>query len=99
MGLNCQPGLLCWIQRGERGPDPLKNHQNIGFLSNTGQDRLKNHKAAKPAFNAWPSTARHANDGLPILEFDFSLPLMNYLKNVVKVGNKVGPLCQNCKRV
>ena len=23
------------------GPDPLKNHKNIGFLSNTGPDPLK----------------------------------------------------------
>ena len=30
---------------GNRGPDPLKNHKNIGFLSNTGPDSLKNHKA------------------------------------------------------
>ena len=29
--------------------DPtLKNHKNIGFLSNTGPDPLKNHKATKP---------------------------------------------------
>ena len=33
---------------------PLKNHKNIGFLSNTGLDRLNNHKAAKPAFNVGP---------------------------------------------
>ena len=36
---------------GDRGsnppPPPLKNHQNIGFLSKTGPDRLKNHKATK----------------------------------------------------
>ena len=41
--------------RGETGgpdpPPPLENHQNIEFLSNTGQDPLKKHKAAKPAFN------------------------------------------------
>ena len=30
------------------GP-PLKNHKNIGFLSNTGPGPLKNHKATKPA--------------------------------------------------
>ena len=37
---------------GAGGPDPtLKNHKNIGFLSNTGPDPLKNHKATKPAFN------------------------------------------------
>ena len=26
---------------GGRGPDPLKNHKNIGFLNNTGPDPLK----------------------------------------------------------
>ena len=26
-------------------PPPLNNHQNIGLLSNTGPDTLKNHKA------------------------------------------------------
>ena len=26
---------------GAGGPDPLKNHKNIGFLSNTGPDPLK----------------------------------------------------------
>ena len=40
---------------GTGGPDhPLKNHKNIGFLSNTGPDPLKNHKAAKPAFTYGP---------------------------------------------
>ena len=34
------------IQRGDRGSGPpLKNHKKIGFLSNTGEDSLKNHKA------------------------------------------------------
>ena len=53
------------IQRGGAGgPDalPLKNHKiNIGFLSNTGPDTLKNHKAAKPEFNVGPSSARQRN--------------------------------------
>ena len=39
-------------------PPPPKNHKNIGFLSNTGPDPLKIHKAAKPAFNAGTSLAR-----------------------------------------
>ena len=43
---------------GVRTPPPLKNPQNIGFISNTGPDPLKNHKAAKPAFNVGPSSAR-----------------------------------------
>ena len=42
------------------GP-PLKNHKNIGFFSKTGPDPLKNHKAAKPAFNVGPSSARQRN--------------------------------------
>ena len=46
------------IQKGDRGSAPLKNHKNIGFLSNTGPDPLKNHKATKPAFNVGPSSAR-----------------------------------------
>ena len=41
---------------GAGGPDtPLKNHKNIRFLSNTGPDPLKNHKATKP------SSARQRN--------------------------------------
>ena len=37
---------------GDRGSGPsLKNHRNIGFLSNTGPDPLINHKATKTAFN------------------------------------------------
>ena len=34
-------------------PPPLKNHKNIGFLSNTGPDPLKILKATKPAFQCW----------------------------------------------
>ena len=30
---------------GTGGLDPLNNHKNIGFPSNTGPDPLKNHKA------------------------------------------------------
>ena len=38
---------VAWVdqERGTGGPDPpLKNHKNIGFLSNTGPDPLKNHE-------------------------------------------------------
>ena len=46
------------IQRGDRGSRPsLKNHINVGFLSNTGPDPLK----TKPAFNVWPLSARQRN--------------------------------------
>ena len=40
---------------------PLKNQENVGFLSNTGPYPLKNHKATKPAFNVGPSSARQRN--------------------------------------
>ena len=53
------------IQRGGGGGrgsrphrTPLKNHNHIGFICNTGPDPLKNHKATKPAFNVGPSSAR-----------------------------------------
>ena len=42
---------------GTGGPDTApptpEKSQNIGFLSNTGPDPLKNHKATKPAFQFW----------------------------------------------
>ena len=40
---------------GAEGPDPLKYHQNIGYLSKTGPDPLENHKATEPAFNGTPA--------------------------------------------
>ena len=40
--------------QGVLTPNP-ENHENIGFLYNTGPDPLKNHKANKPAFNVGPS--------------------------------------------
>ena len=43
------------------GLDPLKNHKNIRFLSNTGPGPLKNNKATKPAFNVGPSSACQRN--------------------------------------
>ena len=45
--------------------DPeVKIHKNIGFLSNTGPDPLKNHKATKPATMLaiiGPPAKRHLN--------------------------------------
>ena len=35
----------------------MKNHKSIAFLSNTGPDPLKNHKATKPAFTSGQSLA------------------------------------------
>ena len=38
----------CAIGRSRvgQGAPPLENHKNIGFLSNTGPDPLKNYKAS-----------------------------------------------------
>ena len=54
------------VDRGVRTPPPLKNYKNVGFLSNTGPDPLKNRKATKPAFNGvslegrwWPVLVVH----------------------------------------
>ena len=47
---------------GTGGPtSPLENLKNIGFLSNTGPDSLKDHKATKPAFNVGLSSTRQRN--------------------------------------
>ena len=51
------------IQRGTGGPDShtLENQKNIGFLSYTGLDPLKNYKATMPAFNVVPASPRQRN--------------------------------------
>ena len=40
---------------------PLENLKGIGFLSNTGPERLENNKATKPAFKGGPSSACQQN--------------------------------------
>ena len=60
---HCTEGRMCGSRGGGarvRTPAPLKNHKNIGYLSDTGPDPLKN-KAAEPAFNGGPSSARQRN--------------------------------------
>ena len=55
---------MCGSRGGEGGsgpPPPLKNHKNIGCLSNSGPDLLKNYEATEPAFNVGPSSARQQN--------------------------------------
>ena len=43
------------------GPDPPRKITNIGFLSKTGTDPLKNRKATRPEFNVRPSSGRQQN--------------------------------------
>ena len=46
---------------GAGGPDPLKSHQNIGFLSNTGPDPLNVSKVSKlPSQHSMLGHHRHA---------------------------------------
>ena len=55
--------ITCADLEGAGGPTPppLKNHENIGVLSNSGPDSLKNHEATEPVFNVGPSSARQRN--------------------------------------
>ena len=63
------PRLQVWLsilsladpEGGMRWGPLLKNHKNIGFLSNAGPDPLKNHKATKPAFHSMLAHHRAAN--------------------------------------
>ena len=53
------------MRGSERGwGHPLKNHKNKGFLSNTGPDPLKNHKAERPAFSVGQLSAYQGNESL-----------------------------------
>ena len=51
--------------QGVRTPPPLKNHKNIGFLSNIGPDPLKNQQSYQASIKRWaiigPPTKRHLN--------------------------------------
>ena len=79
---------------GPPPPSPLnKITKNIGLLSNTGLDPLKNHKATKQAFTVEPSSARQFrwradNDPLIVL-FGSSVP--SSTKNVYKTRSQIRP--------
>ena len=53
----CADWSIGGFRGGKGGPDPLLKSQNIGFISNTSLDPLKNHQATKPNFNVGPSLA------------------------------------------
>ena len=52
---------MCGFIGGPGARSPLKNHKNIGFLSNSGPDPLKNYPATVPALNGGASSARQQN--------------------------------------
>ena len=81
------------IQSGAEVLTPsLKNHKNIGSLSNTGSDPLKNHKTTEPAFHVGPSSARQRNMAFPWRADDGPLIVVFHssLLHVIKVVS-VGP--------
>ena len=57
-----RPCVCAWVDQEGTGVQtlPLKNHNTIGFPSNTGPDLQENHKVTKPAFNVGPSYVRQA---------------------------------------
>ena len=63
--LGCHGRIQRGVGRGSGPPPPLKKHKKLGFLSNTGPDLLKNHKATKNSFQCWaiigPQAKRHLN--------------------------------------
>ena len=69
---------------GDLDPPP-ENHKAIWFLSNTGPDPLKNHKATRLALNVGSSSAGQrkmvfllqVEDGRHIMVFGSSLPSSN----------------------
>ena len=90
-------GLMRGSRVGEQGVQiPLKNHKNIGLVSNTGLDPLSNHKANKPAFNVGPPLALQQNaiymalrwraDDGPLTVVFKSWLSPHHLKKPVKVG-------------
>ena len=84
-------------------PSPLKNHQNIGFLSNTGPDPLKITKLSSQ--HSMFGHYRHANEtpfkwrfaGGPMMArltvvFESSLPYQQKTKTKKNVKVKLDPL-------
>ena len=57
-------------REGRGSGPPLKNHKNIGFLSNTDPDPLENHKATKHHLHGF---RWRADDGPLIVVFESSL--------------------------
>ena len=68
---------------------PLKNHKNIGFLSNTGPNPQKNHivPSQHSMLGHHRPASEMADDGPLLVVFWILSPL---IKNVVKVGPPSG---------
>ena len=77
----------------ESGPPPLKNHKNMGFLSNTGLDPLKKSQSYQASIQCWVimgrPAKRHLNGILPggpmMARFKWYLdPLSSHKKTKIK---------------
>ena len=77
--------------RGSGYPPPEKSQKNAGFLSNTGPDPLKNHKATKPD-SMW---RRHRHASETPFKWRFAGPVIELFglshKKQNKKRCKVGP--------
>ena len=80
---------------GTRVRTSLKNHKNKGFLSNTGPDPLKNHKATKPAFNVVPSSARQRIAILMAFRWRINEGPLIVVSTYKEKTSKLDPLWQN----
>ena len=92
---------------GGLDPPPEKSQKSLRFVSYTGPDPLKNHKATKPEFNVGPPSAHQRNaismtfhwradDGLILVEFGSPLPSFTINKPTKKEEktlsrSRVGP--------
>ena len=71
--------------RGSGHPSSEKSQKNIGFLSNTGTDPLKNHKAIIQCWAIFGPPAKRNLNGPFIVIFGSSIP-SSTKKNAIEFG-------------
>ena len=94
--------IMCGYRGGTGGPDPMKNHKNIGFSSNKGPDPLKNRSylasiqclaiISTPAKRHLMGFRWRADDGPLIVLPRSSLPSSTKRKKKQKTSSKLDPL-------
>ena len=81
-----------WGTGGPDPPPPPENEKNVRFLSNTGPDPLKNHKATKPVIIGSPAKC-HIN-GVSLANLQRYLDPLSPHQLKTKLSN-LDPRCQN----
>ena len=76
------------LMRRSRGPDPLKNYKAIRFLSNTGADPERNHKASKVKKTA---RIRNRYNQVPHLSQDTKWESNKIKMNITNKSQEVSP--------